>query len=96
MKKRKSIIDFSVGVGDLYYPTTKSFLIILEDKVLLLSANSLKEANEYLEIEFTDDIKSPFAIIDVTYSTFKITLQDEFTENLIGNIRSLFSVTLLE
>lgn len=96
MEKRKAIIDFAVGVGDLYYLTTKSYMIILEDKVFLLSANSLKEVNEYLGIEFPDNIKSPLAIIDITYSKFKITLEDEFTENLIENIRSLFSVTSLE
>lgn len=90
MKKMKLPFNFSVSVGGKYYMTERSFLIILDNFTFELGANSLEEVNEYLKENFTKNIKSSFAIVEITGSEYKISLDKPFTNTLAKQIRSLF------
>ncbi|TFJ90646.1 MULTISPECIES: hypothetical protein [Bacillaceae] len=83
--------DFSVSVGGKYYMTERSFLIILDNFAFELGANSLEEVNDYLKENFTKNIKSSFAIVEITGAEYKIALDKPFTDTLAKQIRSLFA-----
>lgn len=87
--------DYSTSVGDEYYATERSFLIILNNKTFELHANTLEEVNEYLKENHAKDIESPFSIIEITNSVYKLVLDKKFTDELVKNIKSLFYVTSL-
>jgi len=84
--------DFSVSVGDRYYITERSFLIIFDNMVFNLGANSLSEVNDYLKENFSKNKESSFAIVETTGSEYKIALDKPFTNALVEQIRTLSSL----
>ena len=87
--------DYSTSAGDEYYAKERSFLIILNNKTFELHANTLEEVNEYLKENHAKDIESPFSIIEITNSVYKLVLDKKFTDELVKNIKSLFYVASL-
>lgn len=84
--------DFSVSVYERYYITERSFLIIFDNMVFNLGANSLSEVNDYLKENFSKNIESSFAIVETTGSEYKIALDKPFTNALVEQIRTLSSL----
>lgn len=56
-----------------------------------MNACSLEDVNNFLKKEFPENIKKPFAIIELTNYQLKI-LDKPFIEKLVDDCRELFNI----
>lgn len=95
MSEIKKTEKFLQSVGDEFYPTTRVFMVLFSNRYFLLYANDLPEVNSYLLKKYTEELKYPFSIIDITYADTKILNDENFTKELLARINSLFIVSRL-